>query len=231
MNYKVLVASVTLISAAQVAADPAMSVVTVNTADPMAYMQWAKNSGPAIGEAIDAEVGGICLSTAGFFGPGETYYWHTFEDHEDAMSASIYDDAVAAETAKLSIERRVSGANLYSVVMAEPAEFKAGDTFASWNIVISTSEPALYRQQLSALLAAARSNGYDDISMNAYASLTGPMAGDMMVAVGAPDSARLGEFIDELNSPWMAPIMASLAGIRAYEHGFAMQCTVVYVDD
>lgn len=226
-----LVASLALVSAAHVCADPAMSVVTVHTPDPMAYMDWAMNSGPAIGDAIDAELGGICLSTAGFFGPGEMYYWHVFEDHADAMSASIYDEAVTAEAAKLSVERRVAGANLYRVAMASPREWKAGDSFASWNIVISTDEPGLYLQQVSRIVDAAGKNGFDDVSLNAYATLTGPMAGDMLVAVGAPDAARLGEFLDEMNSAWMGPIMANLAGIRSYEHGFAMQCTVVYVDD
>jgi hypothetical protein len=226
-----LFASIALLTAAHVSADPAMSVVTLHTPDPMAYMDWAMKSGPAIGDAIDAELGGICLSTAGFFGPGEMYYWHVFEDHADAMSASIYDEAVTAETAKLSVERRVAGADLYTVAMASPREWKAGDSFANWNIVISTDEPGLYMQQLSRILDAAGKNGFDDVFLNAYATLTGPMAGNMLVAVSAPDSARLGAFLDEMNSAWMGPIMAELAGIRAYEHGFAMQCTVVYVDD
>ena len=233
MNNKTLLAAVPLVATAHAVADPAMSVVTVNTADPMGYMQWAMASGPAIGDAIDAELGGICLATAGFFGPGELYYWHVFEDHADAMSASIYSEGVVKEAAKLEVQRRVTGANLYSVALslAGPAEFAVGDTFANWNIVVSTDEPGLYMQQLPKIIAAAKENGYDDISLNAYSTLTGPMAGDVLVAVGAPDPARLGAFLDELNSAWMAPIMANLAGIRSYEHGFGMQCTIVHVDD
>jgi len=226
-----LLASVALLTAAHASADPAMSVVTLHTPDPMAYMDWAMKSGTAIGDAIDAELGGVCLSTAGFSGPGEIYYWHVFEDHADAMSASIYDEAVAAETAKLTVERRVAGADLYRVAMASSMELEAGDSFANWNIVISTDQPGLYMEQLSRILDAAGNNGFDDVSLNAYATLTGQAAGNMLVAVSAPDSARLGAFLDEMNSAWMGPIMASLSGIRSYEHGFAMQCTVVYVDD
>jgi hypothetical protein len=226
-----LITAATLAAAAHVSAGPAMSVVTVNTADPMGYMDWARSSGPAIGDAIDAEVGGICLSMAGYFAPGELYYWHIFEDHADAMAASIYDDAVRAEAAKLDMQRRVSQANIYSVVMAEPAEMEVGDSFASWNLVVSTDEPSLYLRQLPQLLAAARESGFDDVTLNAYATLTGPMAGDMLIAVGAPEAERLGEFLDQLNNDTMGPILASLGGIRSYEHGFAMECHVVYVDD
>ena len=38
---------------------PAMSVLTVNSKDPAAYMQWVQKSGPAIAESIDEEVGGV----------------------------------------------------------------------------------------------------------------------------------------------------------------------------
>jgi hypothetical protein len=231
MKYKVLATAVALVAAAQVSARPAMSVVTVNAADPMAYLEWAKSSGPAIGDAIDAEMGGVCVALAGFYAPGELYYWHVFESHADAMAASIYDEDVGKEVAKLDMQRRASEANLYSVVMAEPSELEEGDTFTSWNLVISTDEPGLYMQQLPRLLSAARDIGFDDVSLNAYATLTGSNAGDMLVAVGAPDAERLGAFVDEFNNPAIGSILSSLGGIRSYEHGFAMECTVVYVDD
>jgi hypothetical protein len=220
-----------LFSAANVAADPAMSVVTVHTEDPMGYMQWASESGPAIGEAIDAGLGGVCLALAGFYSPGEIYYWHIFEDHAKAMSASIYDEGVTSEAAKLTAPRRISGADLYSVSMVNPSDFAVGDTFANWNILVATDEPALYMQQLAAILGAAEANGYGDITMSAYSALTGDIAGDILVAVGAPNSARLGDFLDQMNSAWMAPMMNNLAGIRDYQHGTAMECTVVHAGD
>ena len=38
---------------------PAMTVLTINTKDPMSYMQWVKGSGAVIGESINAAVGGV----------------------------------------------------------------------------------------------------------------------------------------------------------------------------
>ena len=71
-------------------ARPAMTVLTINTKDPMSYMQWVKGSGAVIGESIDAAVGGVCLPSAGYYGPGEIYYWHLFADHATAMGAEQY---------------------------------------------------------------------------------------------------------------------------------------------
>ena len=231
MKVHLCLGAAVLASAAQVSANPAMSVVTVHTSDPMGYMKWAMESGPAIGEAIDAEMGGVCLATAGFASPGELYYWHLFEDHADAMSASLYDEDVAREVAKLEVERRISAAELYSVAMAPGGGYAVGDSFASWNIFVSTNEPSLYMQQVARIVSAAKENGFDDVNMSAYRTLTGPMAGKGLVAVGMPSSERLGEFIDQLGSDWMAPIMADLAGIREYVMGIAMECTVVHLDD
>ena len=73
--------------AGQVWSRPAMSVLTVNTKDPAAYLQWVQGSGEAIAESIDAAVGGICVPSAGFYGPGELYYWHLFADHATAMGS------------------------------------------------------------------------------------------------------------------------------------------------
>ena len=64
------------VAAGQVWSRAAMNVLTINTKDPMSYMQWVKGSGTAIGESIGAAVGGVCLPSAGYYGPGELYYWH-----------------------------------------------------------------------------------------------------------------------------------------------------------
>ena len=47
MKFRTLLAGAALTFATQVSATPAMSVVTVNTEDPVAYMEWAQKNGPA----------------------------------------------------------------------------------------------------------------------------------------------------------------------------------------
>ena len=67
------VTGLSVLFSAVAAATPAMTVLTVNTADPMAYAEWTKSSGEAIAKSVGAGVGGICLASGGYYNPGELY--------------------------------------------------------------------------------------------------------------------------------------------------------------
>ena len=216
------------LAAGQVWSRPAMSVLTVNTKDPAAYLQWVQGSGEAIAESIDAAVGGICVPSAGFYGPGELYYWHLFGDHATAMGSEQYNPTVMKELKKLQVDRVVSRGDAYSVVMAEPGEYKAGDTFANWNIVISSDNQAQYLKEVARMSAAADENGFSDIRFTVYSYLSGENAGKLMAVVEAPNGNRLGAMLDELESDWASAILGDMAKVRQYEHGFTMNCRVVY---
>ena len=148
------------LAAGQAWSRAAMNVLTINTKDPMSYMQWVKGSGAAIGASINAAVGGVCLPSGGYYGPGEIYYWHLFGDHATAMGAEQYNPTVMAELKKLKAERVVSRGDAYSVLMAEPGSYQLGETFANWNIVISTDDPAQYISEVARMSAAA------DVALN-----------------------------------------------------------------
>ena len=216
------------LAAGQVWSRPAMSVLTVNTKDPAAYLQWVQGSGEAIAESIDAAVGGICVPSAGFYGPGELYYWHLFSDHATAMGSEQYNPTVMKELKKLQVDRVVSRGDAYSVVMAEPGEYEVGDTFANWNIVISSDNQAQYLKEVARMSAAADENGFSDIRFTVYSYLSGENAGKLMAVVEAPNGNRLGAMLDELESDWASAILGDMAKVRRYEHGFTMNCRVVY---
>ena len=216
------------LAAGQVWSRPAMSVLTVNTKDPAAYLQWVQGSGEAIAESIDAAVGGICVPSAGFYGPGELYYWHLFSDHATAMGSEQYNPTVMKELKKLQVDRVVSRGDAYSVVMAEPGEYKVGDTFANWNIVISSDNQGQYLKEVARMSAAADENGFSDIRFTVYSYLSGENAGKLMAVVEAPNGNRLGAMLDELESDWASAILGDMAKVRQYEHGFTMNCRVVY---
>ena len=208
---------------------PAMSVLTVNSKDPAAYMQWVQKSGPAIAESIDAAVGGVCLPSAGYYGPGELYYWHLFNDHATALGSEQYNPTVMKELKKLKADRVVSRGDAYSVIYAEPGGYAVGDTFANWNIVISSDDPAQYLKEVARMSAAADENGFSDIRYTVYSYLSGENAGKLMTVVEAPNGNRLGAMLDELETDWASAIMSDMAKVRQYEHGFTMNCRVVYV--
>jgi hypothetical protein len=209
-------------------AGPAMSVLTVNGKDPAGYMKWVQQSGPAIAESIDAAVGGVCLPSAGYYGPGELYYWHLFNDHATALGSEQYNPTVMAELKKLKGKRIVSRGDAYSVLLAEPGDYKAGDTFANWNLIISTDEPAQYLKEVARLSATADDNGFADIRFTVYRYLSGENAGKLMASIQAPDGNRLGAMLDALESDWASEILNDMADIRQYEHGFTMNCRVVF---
>jgi len=231
MKYIAFLAGVFFIMSTQAATRPAMSVVTVNTEDPVGYMEWAKENGKVIGEAIEATAGGVCLSISGFYQPGELYYWHTFRDHASAMGASIYNEDIIKAAKKLRVKRTISRSDALSLVMAEELLLDVGDTHSNWNLVISTQDPALYVQQLNRINDSAAKHGFGDVSLSVHSFLSGEDAGNLLVMVRAPSKVRLGNYLDQLNSDWMAPIMSGLSGIRDYDRGFVTNCTVTYVSD
>jgi len=212
-------------------ARPAMNVLTINTKDPMSYMQWVKGSGAVIGESVAAAVGGVCLPSAGYYGPGEIYYWHLFADHATAMGAEQYNPTVMGELKKLKAERVVSRGDAYSVLMAESGDYAVGDTFSNWNIVVSTRDPAKYVSEVKRMSAAADENGFSDISFTIYQYLTGENAGKLMAVIQAPNGNRLGAMLDALETEWASRILGDMAKIRRYDHGFTMNCEVVHVTD
>ena len=207
---------------------PAMSVLTVNTKDPAAYLQWVQGSGEAIAESIDAAVGGICVPSAGFYGPGELYYWHLFGDHATALGSEQYNPTVMKELNKLKADRVVSRGDAYSVVYAEPGDYAVGDTFSNWNIVISSDDQAQYLKEVARMSAAADENGFSDIRFTVYSYLSGENAGKLMAVVEAPNGNRLGAMLDALESDWASAILGDMAKVRQYEHGFTMNCSVAY---
>ena len=61
-----------------------------------------------------------------------------------------------------------------------------------------------------------------------YDHMTGENAGNLMSVIQAPNGNRLGAMLDALESDWAAAILGDMAKIRHYEHGFTMNCRVVY---
>lgn len=229
MIIRTLIALAALTFASQASAIRAMSVLTIHAEDPAGYVKWSQESGPAIGKSVGADAAGVCRATAGYSAPGELYYWHTFRNQAEALSADTYNDTVMNELKKLDVERTVSQADAFSLVMAQQLILAEGDSFSNWNLVIHTDDAVLYQQQLNRINDAASENGFEDVSLTAYSFLTSDQAGNLLVIVQAPTPKRLGAFMDQLNSGWMAPIMSGLAGIRHYVSGVIMNCKVVYV--
>ena len=69
---KLLILIVTFVASFAYAV-PAMNVFTINTSDPMGYMEWARKSAPITAPPSNASAAGVCLSTAGAEEFGDMY--------------------------------------------------------------------------------------------------------------------------------------------------------------
>lgn len=76
--------------------------------------------------------------------------------------------------------------------------------------------------------AAEDENGLSDIRFTVYRYLSGENAGKLMAVVEAPNGNRLDAMLDALESEWASVILGDIAKVSRYEHGFTMNCRVVY---
>ena len=210
-------------------AAPAMNVFTINTADPMGYMDWARASAPITSPPSNTASGGVCLPSFGSEEFGDMYFYNLYDSHSDSLSGNYYDPEVAAEIAKIADKRTVSTVDHYSALTPVVADVEVGMTYANYNINVSTKTPQRYIQELSAYQAIAQANGYEDVTLGAFQINTGDYTGQIMVVIQAPTSIRLGEFLDARTEDWNMAASAKFPRLRDLERGFVMTCEVVYV--
>ena len=98
---KLLILIVTFVASTAYAV-PAMNVFTINTSDPMGYMEWARKSAPITSPSSNATSAGVCLPSYGAEEFGDMYYFNLFDSHADSISGNYYDPVVAAEIAKIA---------------------------------------------------------------------------------------------------------------------------------
>ena len=89
-----------------------------------------------------------------------------------------------------------------------------------------------YAAALTRMEEAASENGFGDISVALWGSVTsGDRAGTVMASVQAPTSERLGEFFDQRDSSWMTEAMSTFDSIRTPVVDFMMLCTTLSVNN
>ena len=70
---KKLILIATSIVASVAYAAPAMNVFTINTSDPMGYMEWARESAPITSPSSNTSAAGVCLPSYGAEEFGDMY--------------------------------------------------------------------------------------------------------------------------------------------------------------
>jgi hypothetical protein len=237
MNNKIkkLILTFALVASSGLYALQGLNVITITTDDPVGYLKWLTESQPVFQEAQGDDVlaSGICSPVAGGADVNE-HYVGNFAPSVSAMMSNpgfFSDKNVQRAIRKIASKREVTRRDLmYSVKSGEVGA--VGTSTANYNLISSTNDVSGYASALTRMENAAASNGFDDISVALYGSVTsGDRAGTVMASVQAPTPARLGAFFDQRDSAWMSEAMSEFNSIRTPVIDFMMTCTVLSVNN
>tara|TARA_Y100001970_G_C14230385_1_gene858251 strand:+ start:839 stop:1552 length:714 start_codon:yes stop_codon:yes gene_type:complete len=224
-----------LIGSSSIYAIQGLNVITITTDEPQDYVKWLTESQPVFQAAQgDNQLAqGICSPTAGGVFPNEHYVW-TIAPSVSAMMSNpgfFTEKNVVRALKKIANKREIVRTDLMFVIKSGEIG-GVGETTANYNLISSTNDVSGYAAALTAMEAAAAENGFEDISVALWGSVTsGDRAGTVMASVQAPTSERLGAFFDERQSSWMTDAMSQFNAIRTPVIDFMMQCTTLSVNN
>lgn len=204
----------------------AFNVLNMAVEDQTTYVA-ALKANPVIFSALEAEVAGVCRTTAGSQYYGEMFVWTGYSSMGDAMDAGI--KFLGAPTSgPISEMRTIIDSEMY--VPINDFELNPG---VERVYKVKTSQPAAYAEAISAMEAAMHANGFEDIFM---AVLTAPVSGPdevgiVTVRVIAPDSHRLGALMAaQYAAPdWYAEALTGIAATgREIVNDSVEVCEIIY---
>ena len=207
---------------------PAMNVFTINTADPLGYLAWARDAGPVTGPPSNTSVGGVCMPSYGAEEVGDMYYFNIFDSHADSLSGDVYDPEIAAEIAKIADKRTVRMVEHFTPLTPVADGFEIGMTYPNYNINVYTQSPQRYVKELTAYQSVVQANGFEDVTFSAFQINTGDDTGKILVAIQAPSNQRLGEYLDARGESWNAAAIEKFPKLRKLKRGFILACEIVY---
>jgi len=222
-TFSKIVGAIALCTSALVQAEPVMTLITVNTADPAGYAGWAKSNAEKISKANGAMAMGLCSPTAGAQKMGDHYLWSFFGSQEAAWSADPMNPVQRDAVANMNVEREVRMWDNWRIVRAAQITEKGH----YYNLYVRTDDPAGYITTVDKLHAEMKKRGFD-VSMQVFMEDTGETAGLIMTSFGAADPAEVGRMMDARTEPWVAKIISKVQGKREMVHGFALMCETYY---
>jgi hypothetical protein len=165
-----------------------MNAFTINTADPSAYHDWVRTSGPIIGKSLGAQVIGICTPHAGAFEDKDLYVYMYTDTLAAAMHALPGNETMKVELSKNTVAREVRSKNLYSIVKSQSVvDLEIGKQHAFWNALVKTRDVKSYLKAVILIENAFHKNGYEDVGIQTFLGHAGNTSGMVMSSVVAPN--------------------------------------------
>ena len=221
-----LVTSTIIFACASVQAEPVMNLITINTNDPAGYSAWAKGSAKALVKANNAMAMGLCSPTSGAQKMGDHYLWTFFDSQATVWANDPMNPGVAAEVAKMDVDREVRMWDNWRIVRAAEVSEKG----YYYNLHVKTDNPGGYMAALDNLYSEMQERGHD-VSMQIFMGDTGETAGLLMVSLGSSDRAAMGRMMDARAEGWFQKAVSNLDGKREIIYGFSLVCETYAVAD
>lgn len=195
-------------------ADSTMLIAAVETSDASGYAQFVKEL-----TAIQQEAG--AKLTANVWAPiaaGEAidvaYYVAEYASAKDWLQSQAImgeNQKIRALRQNMDAKRTITGVTTYRQIrdQGEHPDAKV------LNTDVRPTDAAAYAKALDELDALMDKNGFEDIKLNVWAvSAGGEMAGTQLVSLAAPNSERLGAFMDASGQPWIQKWLADAGPLR-----------------
>jgi hypothetical protein len=195
-------------------ADSTMLIATVETSDPSGYAQFVKELTALQQEAGAKLTANVWVPIAAGDAVEVAYYVADYASAKDWLKSQ----AIMGENEKIRALRQNMDAKRTITVVTSYRQIRDQGEYPDGKVLNTNVRPtdaAAYAKALDELDAAMDKNGFDDIKLNVWAvSAGGDLAGVQLVSLQAPNSERLGAFMDASGQPWIQKWLADAGPLR-----------------
>ena len=195
-------------------AESMLLIVPVETSDGPGYAQYVKQLTALQQEAGAKLTTDVWVPLAAGQNVNVAFYAAEYASAKDWLQSS----AIVAENQKIralqrsmDAKRTITGVTLYRQIR-DDGEYPNPKALST---NVRPTDAAAYAKALDELDALLDKNGFEDIKLNVWAvSAGGERAGTQLVSLWAPNSERMGAFLDASGQPWIQKWLADAGSLR-----------------
>lgn len=195
-------------------AESTMLIATVETSDPSGYARFIKELTALQQEAGAKLTANVWAPIAAGDAVGVVYYVADYASAKDWLQSQAImgeNEKIRALRQHMDAKRTITVVTTYRQIR-EQGEYPDGKVL---NTNVRPTDAEEYAKALDELDALMDKNGFDDIKLNVWAvSAGGDLAGVQLVSLQAPNSERLGAFMDASGQPWIQKWLADAGPLR-----------------
>jgi len=195
-------------------AGPTMVIAAIETSDAAGYAQFVKELTALQQEAGAKLTANVWVPIAAGAAVEVAYYVAEYASAKDWLQSQAImgeNPKIRALRQSMDAKRTITGVTSYMQIR-DQGEYPDAKVL---NTSVRPTDAAAYSKALDELDALMDKNGFEDIKLNVWAvSAGGDLAGVQLVSLQAPNSERLGAFMDASGQPWIQKWLADAGPLR-----------------